>query len=332
MKAKLNLKLFKHILVYSLNYIGDTLFTTPVFPALKEYNPDIFISAVVGNRGGYQILKDNPYIDNLINVNGGITRKYTKIRNELDGTIPAIAVILENSFESALICFLLGIRYRIGIPHQSRGILLTHRTKSKSIHSVDRFLSNLSFFSGEVKTGLPTYYINQNEIDKSKFDFTENVNIGLVPSTTNDKKKYSIENYIKLIDYALNNIDNCIIYLIGSEDAKSPSKEIKKRMSSKRLIDLAGKTENLTELGYVIKHMNVVIGADTGPLHLSNALSVPTIFLYNTPKFERTAPYNRKLSFIHYPQKDNGKAFLTKNINSIDPTNIYESLLKILNC
>lgn len=333
MKKQLNLKSFKHILVYSLNYIGDTLFTTPVFPELKRYNPNIIISAVVGNQGGVQVLKNNPYIDHIIEVKGKITAKYSKIKTELKNPLPEISLILENSFESALICMLLGIPYRIGIPNQGRSLLLTHRTKNKAIHSVDKFMSNLSFFSNEVESHLPSYFINLDEVDGGKFNFTNNnlIKVALVPSTTNNKKRYSIKNYITLINYIITNIPKSEIYIIGSIDAKQIAYNITSQLPNKTITDLSGKTDNLSELGYVLRHMNVVIGGDTGPLHLSNALLVPTIFLFHTPKLGRTAPYNQKSSLILYPKQKNKGIFKMNDVNMIDPETIYTGLCDILN-
>jgi heptosyltransferase I len=50
---------------------------------------------------------------------------------------------------------------------------------------------------------------------------------------------------------------------------------------------------NFRELGFVLKHAKLVIGADTGPLHLAAALGTPLIGLYGPTDPARNGPYGQ---------------------------------------
>jgi heptosyltransferase-1 len=50
---------------------------------------------------------------------------------------------------------------------------------------------------------------------------------------------------------------------------------------------------NFRELAYVLRHARLVIGADTGPLHLAAALGTPLIGLYGPTDHARNGPYGQ---------------------------------------
>ena len=50
---------------------------------------------------------------------------------------------------------------------------------------------------------------------------------------------------------------------------------------------------NFRELAFVLKHARLVIGADTGPLHLAAALGTPLIGLYGPTDPARNGPYGQ---------------------------------------
>jgi heptosyltransferase-1/heptosyltransferase-2 len=328
MRDKINIKEINSILVYSLNYIGDTLFTTPIFAALKRLNPSLKISTIVGNKGGYYILKDNPYIDDLIIISGTIFDKINLLKKTFS-KLPDAVIVLESSFESALICFILGIKYRIGISEQYRSLLLTHKIKKDNSHKVDEYFSNLSVFSNDVKNEKLFFSINYNDFDIKSYDFESisNNRVGIVIGTTNNLKKYSEKNYISLIDLLLRQIQ-CDIFLIGGDDTIETTHRICESISNPLLHNLSGKTKSLSELGYVLTNMNIVIGSDTGPLHLANALNVPAIFLFRNLSYsKKTGPYNKQCSIALIPE--NKKIF--SSVNKIKPENIYEHIRTMLN-
>ncbi len=325
-KTKLNLNQFNQILVYSLNYIGDTLFTTPIYKTIKEMNPNIETIVVVGCKGGYYIIKDNPYIDKILVFDrSGTLYKYNFLKKQLNNNLPNIALILDTSFEAALICNILGIKYRIGLVSELRGFLLTHKTKMKNVHKVDKYFSNLYHFNKDIDINNMSFYINEQEVNKKKFNIDiRKINIGIVPGTTNFIKKYSDNNYKQFIKLALN-IDSSQIYIIGANDALTSANNISNHFDNNRVHNYVGLLNNLSELGFLLKNMNIVIGPDTGPLHIANALGTSCIFLFGPTSHIKTGPYNIEKSVALYPKKK-----FDMNVNNINPDFIYETLLKLI--
>jgi ADP-heptose:LPS heptosyltransferase len=76
------------------------------------------------------------------------------------------------------------------------------------------------------------------------------------------------------------------ILLLGTvQDANNLSRH--EGFSDERVVSLAGKTD-LDELANALSSCSVVIGNDTGGMHLANAMGVPTVVLYGPTSSQRT--------------------------------------------
>ena len=80
------------------------------------------------------------------------------------------------------------------------------------------------------------------------------------------------------------------VVLIGAKEDVDKGRAIVDGVGSNNVVNLIGDT-NLKELIEVIRHSALYISADTGPLHIANALKVPLIALFGTTCPERTGPY-----------------------------------------
>ncbi len=109
------------ILVIKLRHIGDVLLTVPVFRALKQTFPSARTTALV-NAGTEEVLKGNPYIDDILVFDRAIKRlpALSRYKREAD----FLAQVRKNSFDmtidltggdrAALLSYLSGARYRTG--------------------------------------------------------------------------------------------------------------------------------------------------------------------------------------------------------------------------
>jgi heptosyltransferase I len=57
---------------------------------------------------------------------------------------------------------------------------------------------------------------------------------------------------------------------------------------------------NLRELSYILENADVVVGGDTGPLHLAAALGTPVVGLYGPTDPRRNGPYGQIASCINH--------------------------------
>ena len=80
------------------------------------------------------------------------------------------------------------------------------------------------------------------------------------------------------------------VVIAGSPDDVEKGQFIENYVKSDNLINLVGQT-TMAELIELIRHCHIFISADTGPLHIANALKKPLIALFGTTSPHRTGPY-----------------------------------------
>ena len=110
------------------NWIGDAVMATPTLAALRRHFPEMHL-ALVARPYVVPVFDPAPYADEIIpwGKPGGLTTRELIGRLRRDGY--ARGVLLTNSFRSALVFFLGGVKQRIGYARQWRGALLTDRLK-----------------------------------------------------------------------------------------------------------------------------------------------------------------------------------------------------------
>src|ERR1051325_2836909 len=119
------------ILVVQPSWVGDAVMATPTLRALRELYPDAHISYLL-RRYVKPIYAGMPWADKLITYRTGKTRaKAGKGPFDLAARLRAgkfdMAILLPNSFKSALICKMAGIDRVVGYERDGRGFLLTDK-------------------------------------------------------------------------------------------------------------------------------------------------------------------------------------------------------------
>ncbi len=121
------------IVVFCPNPIGDTVMATPVFRALRAAYPDAAIDAVLRPVCG-AVLEGLPWINERIPFDPRSNDRSLRtppLLRRLRGNRYEVALLLPNSFRTALIATLGGIRRRVGYDRGGRGILLTDRLRPR---------------------------------------------------------------------------------------------------------------------------------------------------------------------------------------------------------
>ena len=261
------------ILIIGMNYIGDTIFITPLIRAIKKHYKDSIID-IVNGVVGVDILKENPYINRII-VRDDKTLDYIKTQNYDVGFTATTA------FYGAALLYKAKIPIRVGVNSEFRGFLLTKKTswKKHNRHIVDTILSILKPMN-----------INDDGINTELFLTKEENSFGLNKmkgynrvllvhgGATRMSKRYGIDNFSKLIELFYKEYKVPII-LIGSKDDISFSKEIRSRLNNIIIDDFTNKL-SIRELISIIKNSYALIGGDSAPLHIANACNIYSIGIF----------------------------------------------------
>lgn len=126
--------------------------------------------------------------------------------------------------------------------------------------------------------------------------------VAFVLGTTWESKNYPVENWIELTRLLVKN--NKKVVFIGDSKDKNVLNQIRQNVKSELLIDLIGKT-SLREMIMVLAKAAVVVGGDTGPMHIAASLNVKTITLMGPTYALKFAPYGKKsvVLIADYPCK-----------------------------
>lgn len=285
------------ILVIRYRFIGDTILTVPFLRNLRRAYPDAQIDMLVGPMSG-ELLENCPYIDNLIYFDTTRKHKYENKNKKRRFFLSYVfelrkqqydkAYILKRSWSSALLAFLAKIPERIGFDTEKRGFLLTHKVPYlEGKHEIECFLDVLRADNIEVKDNYLENWISPQDSAKINNIFKKNnIKNGrariLVHATAgNERKQWPEDYFAKVMEYLVNK-KNAQLFFVGTESDQEIYEQIFywiKKPLKPQPINLCGAL-SITESCALIKRMDLVIGVDSGNLHLAASLNIPTIGIY----------------------------------------------------
>lgn len=337
---------FKRILIVEVNWLGDVLFSTAAIKAIKDKYPKSFLACMVVKRCS-QILEDNPSVDEVILFDEKSSHKslvskvkfIVSLRKENFDTV----FLFHRSFTRAIICYLAGIKRRVGYYREKTGFLLTDKveTPDNSLHRAEFFINLISKTGIETKDKRYEFFINPKAVDKvvdllAKAGITREDNyIAINPGGNWDPKRWPAEYYAQLADRISQEIGVKIVVLGAKKDI-GLAQRINSKMRNEAII-LAGET-NLKELGALLKMAKVVVSADSGPMHLAAALGVPVVAIFGPTTPRITGPFNPQAEHIIL-QKDVGcpvpcyevSCVDNKCMKAITVDEVFKAVKKILN-
>ncbi len=296
----------KNILVINVNWIGDVIFSTPVFKALKKNYPKARIACLCVPRVR-EILESCPYVDEIIiyDEKGKHVSPLGKIKLiwELRRRKFDIVFLLHGSWTRASLAYWAGIPIRVGYATKKRGSLLTHQIQipPEDIHRSNYYLNVIESFGIKVedrKCELAVSETSQKDIfgilkgyGIKEEDFLVVVNVG----GNWNLKRWPKENFASLIHRLEDEFKMRVVIPGGPQDVEL-AREIA-RNSQASVVILAGQTD-LKQLLALLKRANLVISADSGPLHMASSLGKETVAIFGPTRPEITGPQGKGKSMI----------------------------------
>ncbi len=332
------------ILVLGPSWVGDMVLAHSLFQRLKQHNPDVLIDVAAP---AWTL----PLIERMPEVNTGIALPFKhgqlslleRIRfgKNLRQQNYQQAILLVNSFKSAILPFAAGIATRTGFLGELRyGLLNDIRPLNKTLlpRTVERFVA-----LGE-DTNKPLTQIPQPKLIANLNNAQATLNrlnvpqpnqpiLGLCPGAEyGEAKRWPAQYYADVANYALQN--GWHVWLFGS-DKDIPVTATINQSTQNRCLDLGGQTK----LGEAIDLMalcHTVISNDSGLMHVAAALDKRVIAIYGSSDPHHTPPMHPS-AVVEYlglpcspcfertcPLKENKLACL----NNISPSKVISHLVK----
>lgn len=282
--------MYKRILIVRTDRIGDVLLTTPVIKALRDSLGQAYIAIMV-NPSVIEIVKDNPYLDEVIiydkeNLHKGILGNLKFImdlrRKRFD-----LALVLHTKNRTNIICFLAGIKNRIGYYNKKFGFLLTKRledTRSEGKkHEVDYCL-DLVRAMGIATEEKELFMPKDSDSERWAESILRENNISIKdkivvihPGASCPSKRWPPERFAQISDILIERYNAKVLVICGKEDIIYSQSMISKMRN--KVIDLSGKT-SLRQLASLLSRSSLFISNDSGPVHISTAVGCPVISIF----------------------------------------------------
>lgn len=291
----------KMILVRAPNWIGDAVMCLPAVESLKALYPSAGITVLTKGRA-VPVFMGNPSVKDVIEYDDRARHSGIKGRLVLSGELRErgfdLAVLFQNAFDAAFIAYISRIPKRVGYARDLRTKLLTlpvPATKEiKARHQVYYYLNIVKALGGSVPPSpVPRIYITDDEkawADEflRKNNLAERAVIGAAPGASYGPAKRWMPEHFATVLNASAARHNAVPIIFGGIDDAEVCKTVSDRITCKHL-NLAG-SMSLRQSMSILSHLSVFITNDSGPMHISAALGVPTVAVFGSTDPVLTGP------------------------------------------
>ncbi|MDE0301339.1 MAG: lipopolysaccharide heptosyltransferase II [Candidatus Poribacteria bacterium] len=295
------------ILVIRNDGIGDLLNSTPAITLLRNNYPRAEI-CVLTQPLNAPVLTGNPHINRILIFDRDGAHREVRDRIRFYGDLRReefdVAIALRTASWSNFVTLLSGARYRLGRYHKRLKRTLTHRWHGKYekgyVHEVDRNLELIRLIcAGEGNRELVFNLLDQ-EVSFAKrqlMDWRVHSNDFLVclhPGGSSFDKQWPSENFAHIADWLVSEFNAKILILQGPNEAHL-SRNVKKLMTSP---SISHAPESIRNLAALMKHCNLVICNDSGPMHIAAALDVPMVAIFGPTDHVAWKPLSEKAAIV----------------------------------
>ncbi|MCQ9205342.1 MAG: lipopolysaccharide heptosyltransferase II [Omnitrophica bacterium] len=295
----------KRILVVSVNWLGDSVLCLPIFKALKNKFPASYIGVMAVKRLE-DIFECNPYIDEVIAFDERESQKSLKGKVQFIKLLRAkkfdTVFFVQRSFTRVLLCFLGGIKSRIGYRRLKNSFVLTTKIDMPKglMHRQDYYFylfekTGIEITDKTVDFSLPEDA--RSKISKFLLPISQNHSfiIGINPSANWEMKRWPGNYFAELCKRLVKELNAGIIF-VGAAKERPLVSNIR-GMLGVETYDYCGET-TLKELAVLLKNTDLFISNDSGPAHLAASLGVKTLVIFGPTSDLITAPRGKFVKII----------------------------------
>ena len=290
-----NLADAKKILVLKYDRIGDMIVATPIFRELKKKYPDISIS-VLASKGNRDVLKYNPYIDNI----------YTNYKNSLLGDFSSLLNLRKERFD---VC--IELEHSV-IPHAILRLRIINPKKVISIHKDGRYgvkgselqlydfytkkdkkghfgkiwLDTLNFFKVKPVSNKYDIFLSNEERNKAK-EFVSNIGskikIGINLEGSFKEKQIQPEELKQICKGIYDNYSDIKIVILTTPNKSEKINKIISKMGFDFVIQSYA-TDTMLDVAALIEQLDLIITPDTSIVHVASAFDKPIVSIHENNK------------------------------------------------
>jgi heptosyltransferase-2 len=306
----------RNILVVQPSWVGDAIMATPTLRAIRARYPDARITYLM-KRYVKPLYSGMPWVDRLITYRTGKTKKKAgKNLFELAARIRSarfdMAILLPNSFQSALICKMSHIPRIIGYDRDGRGFLLTDKLvpakdKGKFVPTplIKTYLGLSKYLAGAERDITMKLFVTDGD-RRDALSILDQCGLEHHPERPHASggppliilnpgaqygaaKCWRTDYFAQLADRFIEKMGATV--LISSAPRERQIVDEIMRSMKRVPVDLAAKGLTLGSLKEIVRRCDLMVTNDTGPRHIAAAFDVPVVTIFGPTFPEWTEIY-----------------------------------------
>src|SRR5690349_20307696 len=317
----------RKILLVQPSWVGDAVMATPTLRALRELYPSAHISYLM-RRYVKPVYAGMPWADQLITYRTGKTKakagkgQFFELAARLRAAEFDLAVLLPNSFKTALICKMAGIKRVVGYDRDGRGFLLTDKLlpvkdRGKFIPTpiVKYYLGLAAYLGASHRDMKLELFVTESErreadeilerggVDRALF---RPAACGLAPLIMlNPGAQYGAakcwlpEYFAQLADRLIDDLNATVLISSAPKERRIVDAVLYKMKHAP--VDLARAGLTLGALKEITRRCDLMVTNDTGPRHIAAAFDVPVVTIFGPTHPEWTEIYFDKERKVSIP-------------------------------
>jgi lipopolysaccharide heptosyltransferase II len=298
----------RQILVFHLNQIGDLVFTLPALKALREAFPDARITSVLRPHLS-ALVSHSGFVDRIVHRTGGKPWSAVSLGLQLRRLRPDLAVAFSQSATMTLCAWLSGARHRVGYVDSDLSRLLNHRIQVRGIPSPAKVVGLARSLGLSLRktdyVGLLTLAESDREAGAALLANCELAAggplVALAPAEAGERpyKSWTEAGFIAVASTLAQEHDARFL-VVGAERDRALGNRLVAGLAD-RACNLAGRTTP-SQLAAVLSHCDLLIGIDSGPMHVAAAMGRPVVGIFGPTDPARTGPLGRGHEIILHQQ------------------------------
>jgi len=287
----------KNVVLRLPNWIGDAVMAKPAVGFLRKCLPDAKITAL-GKPSVNELYRYDRNIDELLAFELPSTSNKLSALREFSKGLKSYAfdlgITFPDSFSSALVFRMGGVRRRIGYSSELRSFLLTSPIKlpEKMIHRSEKYINLVESFTGvECSSRELNVEVSSRERDAADrfLEGTESFAV-VCPTSRAPSRRWGNDHYTGLIR-SLHNDMSWSIVLAGAADESGAIDRIAYD-SGVKCLNLAHENDILLSIE-VMRRSEVFVGNDSGAAHLAAASGTRVVSISGADDPRETRPLAR---------------------------------------
>lgn len=298
----------RRVLVIKPDHLGDVLLLTPALRLLRRQLPDAEITVLIGPWSRAAVAH-NPDLDAIITcafpgftraASPGLLQPYLLLLKTAlllrAGRFDAALIARDDHWWGALLAAVAGIPRRVGFAVAEVAPLLTSALPhSFAEHVTAQSIALVEALSGQIALEQPSMRAPIGEVEQRwaaawlaahGLDATRDQPIAIHPGSGGAAKLWSNQRWAELADVLH---ERAPLILTGGPDEHELVNDLAARMSRPPLVLVGAST--IEQLAALYSRCRLVLGVDSGPLHLAAATGSATIALFGPGDAARFGPW-----------------------------------------